>query len=78
MRKIEAKIIAKILAAEVCDQIDLFAFDECDDLITDSEKDQIIEAIKEETGRLLSFAKKYTDAVDYHTTRDIVDNVIYE
>lgn len=78
MRRIEAKVIAKIMCARVIDQFDLYAFDGCDDIITESEREKIIKEIKREGDRLLSFAKKYGVDTNNHSTKDIIESVLFD
>lgn len=79
MDKQTAKDIAELLTCVSGNNIDAFAFDECD--LTEKEVDKIInEANNMNNKRILKILSKYgiDENVRLASTKDIVDLILYE
>lgn len=76
MNKKETKLIAKGIMAQLINCVDLYAFDECDKLLSNEDRDNIIEEIKKERNKLLDFGNKNNIDINYFSVKEIVESVI--
>lgn len=79
MTKETARDIATVLIAISGDNFDQFAFSDSEDLITDKDRDKILDEIKLICSKMVAKVEnKYNIVLNVSSTHDIIDKIIYE
>lgn len=79
LNKSEAKNIAKVLIASSGLAFDSEAFEDCDDYLTEDDKQLIVDEIQKECKRIIkNVQSKFTDEINYEATVDVVSSMYFE
>ena len=79
MTKETARDIATVLIAISGDNFDQCAFDDSGDLITDKDRDKILDELKLICAKMVAKVEnKYNIELNVGSTHDVIDRILYE